>query len=105
MRFAHSDEADRKSGLYAKDSGTVAHDVRQWAIENGGDKRLRICLCGYEGEHELPSDWDCVWWKARGGYGSQGDGETTNGRDNAKRERLWFSPHCVKVELPMFTDE
>ena len=34
-------------------------------------------------------------WKAKGGYGSQGDGETTNGRTNSGRERIWYSPHCV----------
>ena len=72
---------------------TVAHDVRKWAIENGGDPDLRIALCGYEGEHAMPESWECVAWKARGGYGSQGDGR---GRQNAGRERIWFSPHCLK---------
>ena len=36
-------------------------------------------------------------WTARGGYGSQGNGDT-NGRDNSTKERIWFSPHCVGVE-------
>ena len=94
----YADEADRKSDLYAVDSLTVAHAVREWAIEQGNDPRMRIALCGYEGEHEMPKDWECVHWKARGGYGSQGDGESTNGRDNAKKERIWFSPHCLKVD-------
>lgn len=94
----YADEADRKSDLYAVDSLTVAHAVRAWAIEQGSDVRMRIALCGYEGEHEMPADWECVHWKARGGYGSQGDGESTNGRDNAKKERIWFSPHCLKVD-------
>ena len=31
-------------------------------------------------------------WKAKGGYGSQGDGA---GRANAARETVWFSPHCL----------
>ena len=94
----YADTATRKSDLYAVDSLSVAHSVREWCIENGDDKRLRICLAGYEGEHEMPSTWTCVPWKARGGYGSQGDGESTNGRDNAHRERLWFSPHCIRLE-------
>ena len=66
-------------------------DVRSWAIENGDNPLLRIALCGYEGEHEMPGDWETVAWKAQGGYGSQGDGA---GRDNARRERIWFSPSC-----------
>lgn len=31
---------------------------------------IDIALCGYEGEHDMPTSWDCVEWKARGGYGS-----------------------------------
>ena len=70
----------------------ISSDVREWAIANGSNPLLRIALCGYEGEHVMPSDWECVPWKAQGGYGSQrADG--TN--DNAKRERIWFSPHCL----------
>jgi hypothetical protein len=85
-------EADRAE-LYSTDDLSVAHDVRRWAIENGDNPQLRIALCGYEGEHQMPGSWDCVAWKARGGYGSQSDGR---GRENAKRERIWFSPHCVQ---------
>ena len=76
--------------LYRTDSATVAHAVREWALANGDNKLLRIALCGYEGEHDMPG-WDCVPWKAKGGYAGQGDG--SNG--NAARERVWFSPHCL----------
>jgi hypothetical protein len=89
----YSAEADRQESLYACDDLTVAHDVRGWAVEWGEDPRMRICLCGYEGEHDMPKSWECVAWKARGGYGSQGDGR---GRANAGRERAWFSPYCLK---------
>jgi DNA adenine methylase len=78
----------------------VAADVRAWAVEHGNDPRLRIALCGYDGEHEMPRGWEVVAWKAKGGYGSQGQGR---GRDNARRERIWFSPHCLRVTL--FADE
>lgn len=88
----YGEEAGRNMTLYASDSGTVATDVRKWAIENGDNRDLRIALCGYEGEHAMPESWECVAWKARGGYGSQGEG---SGRENAGRERIWFSPHCV----------
>ena len=99
----YADTADRNGNIYAKDSMSVAHDVRQWAIEHGDDPRLRIALCGYEGEHAMPEDWDKVAWKAPGGYGSQGTGR---GRDNATKERIWFSPHCLKPgegQMGLFT--
>jgi site-specific DNA-adenine methylase len=89
-------EADRTSELYATDDLDVAHAVRKWAIANGGNRELRIALCGYDGEHAMPDSWECVAWKARGGYGSQGKGR---GRSNAGRERIWFSPHCLKQGL------
>jgi DNA adenine methylase len=91
----YADTAKRTAGLYATDSLDVAHDVRKWAIEAGKRTDMRIALCGYEGEHDMPADWDCVAWKANGGYGSQGT--DTMGRDNARRERIWFSPHCLSA--------
>lgn len=49
-----------------------------------------------DGEHDMPSDWEVVEWKARGGFGSQDDDEDGTGRVNSQRERLWFSPACIK---------
>jgi hypothetical protein len=98
----YSDEAGRDSDIYAKDSGTVAHDVREWAISNGDNPLMRIALCGYESKHAMPESWECVWWKAAGGYGSQGDGA---GRENSKRERIWFSPACLKTTLFAVAEE
>jgi hypothetical protein len=89
----YADSAERTEGLYAQDSLTVAHRVREWAIANGDNPDLRIALCGYEGEHAMPADWDCVAWKARGGYGSQGENAA---RENSGRERIWFSPACLR---------
>ena len=54
---------------------------------------MRIALAGYAGEHDMPPGWTAWAWKAQGGYGSQGDGQ---GRDNAQRETIWFSPACIK---------
>ncbi len=88
----YADTANRDSDLYRTDSESVAHEVRAWAIENGGNSQLRIALCGYVGEHEMPSDWECLPWKAKGGYAGQGKGDN----ENARKERIWFSPHCVK---------
>ena len=90
----YSAEADRTNTLYRKEDLTVAHDVREWAIRQGNDPRLRIALCGYAGEHEMPDGWKMLEWKTRGGYASVADGET-NGKKNCRRERIWFSPHCL----------
>ena len=70
---------------------SVAADVFKWCLEWQNDPRMRIALCGYEGEYQLPG-WDCWAWKARGGFGSQ----AKNGNDNCRRERIWFSPQCVR---------
>jgi hypothetical protein len=96
-----TDDDSRQADLYGCDSGSVANDVRAWAIEHGDDPLLRIALCGYEGEHTMPDTWDCVVWKAAGGYGSQGN---ERGRANATRERVWFSPACLRPQMSVQTD-
>jgi hypothetical protein len=93
----YSFEANRDNDIYRIESGTVAHTVREWAIAQGGNPLMRICLAGYEGEHTMPATWECVEWKARGGFGSR----AKNGNGNAARERLWFSPYCVHRDDPM----
>lgn len=75
--------------------GGVSRDVWEWACANGGNPLLRIAVCGYEDGREVPTGWRVMQWKAVGGYGSQGDGE---GRVNATRERVWFSPHCIPCD-------
>ena len=95
----YADEADREDGLYAVDDLAIAHAVREWAVANGNNPDLRIALCGYESKHQMPDSWECVAWKARGGYGSQGNGR---GRENADRERIWFSPHCLGRQGNLF---
>ena len=67
----YADTAERQwDNIYATDSNDVAHDVREWAIANGDNTEMRIALCGYEGEHEMPDLLGNVLrWKGRGGYG------------------------------------
>ena len=77
---------------YAAGADGVAIACAAWARENGDNSQLRIALCGLEGEHDMPG-WECVHWKARGGYGSQ---RADGSNDNRKRERIWFSPHCLR---------
>jgi len=67
--------------------------ARDWALENGDNKALRIALCGYEGDWGIPETWECVSWKANGGYANR-----NADNDNARRERVWFSPHCLKAK-------
>lgn len=91
----YADTAKRARGLYRKDCERVAHDVREWALANGSNPLMRIALCGYEGEHSMPGDWEKVAWSAGEGFGGQADERTHNG----KKERIWFSPNCLKPEL------
>lgn len=82
----------RKGKLYAKDSADVSDDVRAWALENGDNPKLRIALCGYEGEHDMPVSWTVEEWASPDGF---------NG--NRSRERIWFSPNCLQPTRSLFT--
>lgn len=82
----YADTANREAGVYREDSESVAHDVRKWAIANGDNRLLRIALCGYEGEHEMPASWSVYSWKAGAPHGSK----------NGTKERIWFSPACLQ---------
>lgn len=97
----YADTAERQADLYAEDCLSIAHGVRKWAIANGGDRLMRIALCGYEGEHEMPGDWESVEWHSGGGFDGQNKDKSKIGKNRAK-ERIWFSPHCVKETLPLF---
>lgn len=89
----------QRAMVYAVETD-AAPRARAWAIANGDNPLLRIALCGYDGEHIMPDGWKPIRWKAAGGYGSQGTGR---GRENAARECVWFSPHCLDFDaLPMF---
>lgn len=76
--------------VYANDSSTVSGDVREWCRANGDDPHLRIALCGHAGEgHEALEalGWTVATWDKTGGY---------QGADD--RERIWFSPACLRPE-------
>lgn len=87
----YADTADRCSDLYRVDDESVAHAVREWAVEAGARPDMRVALCGYEGEHEMPDSWAVHSWTAHGGYANSGEGENHNRR----LERIWFSPACL----------
>lgn len=83
--YAH---ANRDKRLYRADDD-ISSDVREWALANGDNPQLRIALCGFEGEHDMPDTWEKVAWKSKG---------STKNHD---LERLWFSPHCLSATRQM----
>ena len=99
---ASGDGFARSDRLYSHHEAEISAEVRRWAIEHGDDPRLRIALCGYDGEHEMPPSWTVVAWTSQGGYSNRG----ANPRCNAGRERIWFSPHCLGRSMrgPLFAE-
>jgi len=87
----------RAADLYSTDDYTISAAVREWAIANGDDRRMRIVLAGYEAEHaeHMPADWRMVAWKAGAAYQGHDSGDDAN-KANRKQERLWLSPHCLR---------
>jgi hypothetical protein len=98
----YSSETGRTMSLYSQDCGKIAHSVREYCIERGSNQEMRIVLAGYEGEHnELEKHgWGKVAWEAGGGYANRGQKK----KENAKLERLWYSPHCVSADMPLFVE-
>lgn len=83
-------------GMAYHGNNDIWHDAAAWAVENGDDPLLRICIAGYFSEATdllFPASWERLRWQARGGYSNQS--EDGRGRANAKRECLWFSPGCL----------
>ncbi len=101
----YADTAGRNADIYAVDCQQVAHDVREWAIEQGKNPLMRIVMSGYEGEHQMPDDWRVIEWEAHGGYGHLCGDKEGKGLMNSHRERLWLSPACRKAaQQSLFTD-
>lgn len=95
-------EAKRNNKLYANESGTVAGDVREWCLKWGGSYGMRVVLAGYagEGHEELEQHgWIVHHWETAGGYANQSGAKG----ENAKKERLWLSPHCKNCKT-LFDD-
>ena len=91
---------DLRADLYSVETH-VSDAVREWAIENGNNSLLRIVLCGYEGEHEMPDDWRKIRWKSGKGYAGQNTKAENNNRD---LETLWLSPGCLSVDGEVYID-
>lgn len=96
-------EDERDEEIYATETAGVADEAREWAIANGDNPKLRIALCGYQGEHDMPESWRAVPWKSPGGYAMQAKkGNKSRGKTNAGRECVWFSPHCLRPDLAAY---
>jgi hypothetical protein len=98
----YSLEAGRDMGLYAQESGTVAHDVRAWCLANGDNPKFRVVLAGYDTEH---ADLEAHGWTVhewfRSGFlkgGMANIGKAGGNGTQQRRERLWASPHCLAIE-------
>lgn len=87
--------------VYGAEETDCWSEVCEWCAANGDNPKMRVALCGYDGGWTAPAGWDCVAWKAHGGYSSQ----AKNGdNSNRHRERIWFSPACVQPrQTELFT--
>lgn len=99
----YSAEAGRDPVIYHEESGTVAHDVREWCRKRADRKTYRIVLAGYYDEHKCLEDegWTVHRWSAHGGFANRGNGKT-QGEINRHKEALFFSPHCHSSGLKRF---
>jgi hypothetical protein len=83
-------DPELRAAAYGEDAPGLSTQVREWALEHGDDPDLRIALCGYAGEHDMPSSWTEHAWQAARGYAAEDN-------DNREKERIWFSPHCLPL--------
>lgn len=79
------------------ESGSVAASVRDWAVANGENPLLRIALCGYDADYDMPDGWASIYWKTNGGYRNR-----NKGNESSAREIVWFSPHCLNPQPDIF---
>jgi DNA adenine methylase len=92
--------SSRAAGLYGADDSRAVldglrDDVLAYCLDRGPDPLMRLAVCGLVGDgYEAleAAGWECVPWKAAGGYNNR----TAAGKANAARERIWFSPHCLR---------
>ena len=99
----------RSGGLYQNDDGSVASACRTWCIENGNNPKNRIVLAGYDTEHqELEQHgWTVHEWFTSGFLTGGMGNVSKNGTHQQHRERLWASPHCLRIDeqsAPLLTN-
>lgn len=89
-------KAKRAPDLYRIEDLNIGHQAATWAFEHGDNPLLRIALCGYEGEYEIPDHWTKYEWKAGNSYGN-----SQASPENRHKERIWFSPACLASAEPL----
>lgn len=99
----HEDKYASKGGEQQGVFGRAA--ARSIEIVSGDLRagKVRLALCGYDGDFDVPAPvtpskgrfkgerlaWETVAWK------SSGYARSEQGLANERRERIWFSPHCL----------
>jgi hypothetical protein len=99
-------QQSRDASIYATDGerdelDRLRDEVLAYCRERGADRRMRIAVCGYDTDGYAALEeqgWDCVAWRAQGGYGNRGKKPKSKGNANAGRERIWFSPGCLPAD-------
>jgi hypothetical protein len=98
--------ANRTRHIYANDRhqdvNALCDEVQAWCLKWCDDPAVRIALCGLEGEYPeiertigKAGGWSVLAWTGNGGYGNRKGGAENV---NRHRERVWFSPHCLRLE-------
>lgn len=100
-------KVSRDDGLYHADDqdlNALRDEVLAWCLEWGTNPLIRAVVCCYEGDGYEPLEqigWTVHHWKANGGYANK-KGKASN--INAGRERIYFSPNCLKPASTLFDE-
>lgn len=78
-----------------KEEENIFKEVCEWSVENGNNLKLRIVICGYDGDFIFPDNWKIFSWQTNGGMANAGN---SRGKVNSAREKIWFSPHCLNYD-------
>jgi DNA adenine methylase len=73
---------------------TISGEVLIWCIANGSNPLWRIAMCGYSENDALAgAGWSKYEWDTGGGFSNVAGQKN----ENASREVIWFSPHCLSA--------
>jgi DNA adenine methylase len=73
---------------------TISGEVLIWCIANGSNPLWRIAMCGYSENDALAgAGWSKYEWDTGGGFSNVAGQKS----ENASREVIWFSPHCLSA--------
>lgn len=97
----YSDKAGRENDLYIRDDLDVSKQVFEWCMKYGDKPNFRIAFCGYDNEYEFPNNWTPFSWKGNCAWANWSQ---TKGTENAKKEIIYFSPHCKNTKIKKILD-